>query len=468
MLVTKRQAVILLSVLFLLTCLTYFNRYPTGDDAWFAEQSYWLQKEGIIRSEFFRGILGWENQLLVSHKLFLAVGAVLINLFGFGLPTVQFVGLIPFCFILAGLVFYIQNDKKADRSYYLSLILIVVFSNRLLIKMSFENRPELLLAALGFWSFLCVRSEKNTFVKAAFAGFLGALALLCHLNGVIYLVAGCITYVSIRKYRQAILFSLVGGLTALTYFIDVIQAKDGFSIWLYQFRHDPATQSAFGLYSKLIVLLTFPKLFFESPEQAALSLLLIFILWHQRQLIKQLPFILKTYSILVVVAFWILTKNGSGTYLPLFMPFMFILIYELYARQPFTTWGLKLVLVIYFVIGIYGTVEIIYENFVFGNFPIAYKKLRKHIPQHSNGLVPLTFFFNEYEQYAHLVCHENFTYYSNRLSDLPGWANQHKVDFILMDYQYRREPFYPEPGTNQLPFYRLAFFDGRFAVYLKQ
>jgi hypothetical protein len=76
-LVIKKPA-ILLTIACCLATLTYIHRYPTGDDAWFAEQSYWLQKEGIIRSEFFTGVLGWDKHLLVSHKLFLGIGAVII------------------------------------------------------------------------------------------------------------------------------------------------------------------------------------------------------------------------------------------------------------------------------------------------------------------------------------------------------------------------------------------------------
>ena len=154
--------------------------------------------------------------------------------------------------------------------------------------------------------------------------------------------------------------------------------------------------------------------------------------------------------------------------MPLFMPFMFVLIYELFKLRPFNNWGLKLILLAYFIIGMYGTVEILYKNYTFGNFPTAYKNLRSHIPQRATGLVPLTFFFNEYEQYAHLLCHENFTYYANRQQDFPVWANKHNVDFILMDYTYRREAFYPEPGTNNLPFYTLTYYDGRFSVYTKK
>lgn len=468
----KKKLYLILSFLVLLTSLTYYNRFPTGDDAWFAEQSYWLQKDGIIRSEFFRGILGWEKQLLVSHKLFLGFGAVLIKLFGFGLPTVQFVGFIFFCIIILEIIFYIKKEKDVQTNYYLLLVLILVFSNRLLIKMSFENRPELMLSALGFGSFLYINSNRQRLSKSAIAGFLAALAMLAHLNGIIYLIAGFGTYLVKRGYKQAILFAVVGGLTASTYFIDVLSAKDGLSTWYYQFRHDPATQNAFGWYSKLIVIVTFPKLFFESPEQAALSILFIYILWSQRNFLNNINITLKTYSTLLLLSFWLITKHGSGTYMPLFMPFMFTIIYELYKVRPFINWQLKLVMAIYFIIGIYGTLEIIYQNTLLGNFPDAYKKLRNHIPAHTTGLVPLTFFFNEYEQYSHLLCHENFTYYKignqNPANALAKWAFEHKSDFILMDYKYRNEYFYPKPGTPILPFYKLTFFDGRFAVYQRQ
>lgn len=453
--------------LIVLVGLTYINRFPTGDDAWFAEQSYWFQKQGIIRSEFFRGILGWEKQILVSHKLFLIFGAGLIKIFGFGLPTVQLVGFVFFLVLLGELTSYIYQDTKENRTKYIILLLTLVFSNRLLIRLSFENRPELMVAALGFGSFLYVKSSQINLRKAAYAGLLAGMALLCHLNGVIYLIAGAISYLYGRRYKEFVLFSIIGGLTSLLYFVDVIQAQNGFSIWYYQFRHDPAVQQAFGWQSKLIVMLTYPKLFIESPEQAALTLLFIFMLWQQRKFIRQLPLILTIYSATLFVSFWIITKHGSGSYMPLFMPFMFILIYELYKRQPFINWGLRIVMLAYFIIGIYGTIEIIYKDYVLGSFPTAYKNLRSHIPKSSTGFVPLTFFFDEYEQYDRLLCHENFRDYSDSVNKLPDWAIDHQVNFMVMDYVYRPESFYPEPGTKKLGAYQLSYFDGRFAVYIK-
>ncbi|SOD95530.1 hypothetical protein [Spirosoma fluviale] len=465
MLFTPRFLVTILSVLFFLFLLTLWHRTPTGDDAWFAEQSYWLQKDGLIRSEFFRGTLGWENQLLVSHKLFLLFGAGLIKLFGFGLPTVQFVGLIPFVIILVEITAYIRQKNKLNPLYFIFLVLILIFSNRLLIRLSFENRPELMLAALGFGSFLCLKPGSHPLRSAALAGLLAGLAMLCHLNGVIYLIAGAGTYLYTRRFKEAVLFSIVGGLTLSGYFIDIVQAKDGFSIWYYQFRHDPATQTAFGWHSKLVVMLTFPKMFFESPEQAALSGLLVFMLWHQRRFIHQLPRLIKVYPIILLISFWIITKHGSGSYMPLFMPFMLVILYELYYSNPFMSWGLRSVLAAYFIIGLYGTVEIIYRNYALGSLPVAYQKLRPYIPGNATGLVPLTFFFDEYDQYPRLLCHENFINYSTQQDDLPVWANHHKADFILLDYVYRPEAFYPKPGTTTLPFYKLTYYDGRFAVY---
>jgi hypothetical protein len=47
----------LVPVLIILTLATFYHRFPTGDDAWFAEQSYWLSKSGIVRSNFFKGML---------------------------------------------------------------------------------------------------------------------------------------------------------------------------------------------------------------------------------------------------------------------------------------------------------------------------------------------------------------------------------------------------------------------------
>ncbi|QMW01948.1 hypothetical protein [Spirosoma foliorum] len=469
MIISQRVLSIFLVVLIFLTGLTYFYRNPTGDDAWFAEQSYWLHKDGIIRSEFFRGILGWEKQLFASHKLFLAFGALLFDLFGYHLPVIQFVGLIPFCVLIGELCFYIYQKEHRLNSWHLIFSLVLVFSNGLLVKMSFENRPELLVSALGFGSFLCIHQAKKNNMKIIAAAILAGMAMLCHLNGVIFLIAGFFVLVYQRYYKQAFLFAIAGGATGLLYFLDVFLATDGLARWYYQFSNDPATRDAFGWKSKLLVMLTYPEMFFESPEQAALTIVFVYILIKQRKFVKTLPKLVKTYSLTVLIAFWLITKDGAGTYMPIFMPFMFVFIYELYKSNSFKDVGFQFVLAVYFSIGLYGIIEIIYKNFSQEYLPVAYEKLRPYLPSKKSGLVPLTFFFNEYDRYSHLLSSENYVHNSTTTNDpsaqMAGWAHQHKADFILMDYQFRPEYFYPEPGKPSLPYYKLTYFDKRFAIY---
>jgi hypothetical protein len=462
----------LLCVLAGLTVGTYYHRSPGLDDAWIAEQAYWLAKDGVVRSEFFRGVLGWEKQLLVSHKLFLALNAGLMHLFGYSLPTLQFTGLIALLIMLAGLVTYLRKREGTSLPPYLLAVLILVFANRFLIRISFENRPDLLVAALGFWSFLSLNAGGNQVRNAGMAGFLAGLAMLCHLNGVIYLLTGAGLLLYGRQYRALLLFSVVGGVTGLTYFADILLADNGLAIWLYQFRHDPATEQTFGLNAKLMAMLTYPRLFFYTPEHAAISILFVFVLWQQRRFVRELPLNLKVYAALLFLSFWVITKAPSGLYLALFIPHMLLIIYELYKRRPFANTGLKMVLALYFIIGLYGTIELIYQNNSRDYLPTAYQRLRAHISPQETGLVPLTFFFNEYEQYAHLLGHNNFAYSSthsaNPADDLATWANTHKAGFILLDYTYNPESYYPTPGTKRLPFYTLSFFDGRFAIYKRQ
>ncbi|OIN59386.1 hypothetical protein [Arsenicibacter rosenii] len=458
--------------LLLLVCLaiaTYVFRNPSGDDAWFAEQSYWLNQTGIVRSNFFTGVLGWDTQLLVSHKLFLCVGAVLMSLFGNNLVAVQLSGLIFFLIMVAEIGSYVYKREQSWQSFYLLAILILIFSNRLLIRMSFENRPEMMLAALGFGSFLCLNGAQTKSLRTILAGILAGLAFLTHLNGTIYSFAGLALLLYQRDYKSAFLFSISTGLVSLCYFIDIFSANSGLPTWLYQFLHDPATQNAFGLWPKLLVFFTYPKMFFQPLEVLALSLVLLFVGYTQRKLIRTLPPKLSVYFLALTISFWLITKKNSGFYTLLFMPFMFILLYELYRLNPFRNRGLYVVLAAYFIIGLYGIVEIIYKNFSKPYLPEAYASLRTQIPAHAHGLVPLTFFFNDYARYDKLIAYESFLFQFNESERnkerLAAWAKAENLRFMLVDYKYDRADFVPDEKTTKLGDFRRTYTDGRFAVY---
>jgi len=70
-----------------------------------------------------------------------------------------------------------------------------------------------------------------------------------------------------------------------------------------------------------------------------------------------------------------------------------------------------------------------------------------------------------------LLTHENYKLYSGKKNMTAGkfgkWSFKSGADFILMDYDFNAESYFPAPGTAKIPFYHLAYFDGRFAVYSK-
>ncbi|SKC13885.1 hypothetical protein [Dyadobacter psychrophilus] len=467
----KTHLVGLLLFFVVITIATYINRFPTGDDAWFGEQSYWLEKEGIIRSEFFRGIVGWENQILVSHKLFLAFGAIVIHFFGYDLPILKISGLLFFVIMIGQIMYYINKSERTYKLYYALAIAILIFSNRLLIKMSFENRPEMMVAAFGFGSFLMLNFYNKNWLAALLSGILAGLAFLTHLNGCIYVIAGFACLCMLKAPLKTILSFLLGAaITCSLYFIDVFTAQNGLEMWWFQFRNDPATQASFDLYGKIIQLITYPRLFFQSPEQLALSVLVTYLLWTQRKLLNALPMFLKVYFPALVISFWLITKANAGMYLVLFIPFMLVLTYELYRLKPFTHRYFKWLLALYFVIGIFGSVQLIQKNITLGYLPKTYQSLEKILPRDKVGVVPLTFFFNEYDNFETLRTHENYKLYCHKVNMTPDgfgrWAKASNAGFILMDYQFNPEKFFPPISASNIENYHRTYFDGRFAVYL--
>ncbi|MCF0038731.1 hypothetical protein [Dyadobacter fanqingshengii] len=115
----KIHLVGLLLFFVVLTLSTYINRFPTGDDAWFGEQSYWLEKEGIIRSEFFKGIVG---RFLKVYSLALLVSFWLITKANAGMYLVLF---IPFMLILTYELYRLEPVRHNHLRWLLGLYFVI-------------------------------------------------------------------------------------------------------------------------------------------------------------------------------------------------------------------------------------------------------------------------------------------------------------------------------------------------------
>ena len=205
-------------ILFGALLFTCYYRAEHFDDAWFAEQSYWLVQDGWVRSELFRGQNGWEDRIYVFHKLFIYAGALVMRIAGFSLVASKL--LTTLCGVIAGCMIWHYNRRRGRQQQWLSVILY--FGCGTIIRYFNVNRPEIMCMMLGFGSYMSLDRPDGKPPKAKLAGGLAGLAALTHLNGLIYLFAGAIWLLVRIGWRPVILFILAGGLVLSLYFADAV------------------------------------------------------------------------------------------------------------------------------------------------------------------------------------------------------------------------------------------------------
>ena len=107
----KKLIYILLGSTILLFLYSLWQRIPDADDGWLGEHAYWLAKFGYVKSELMRGITEQEIRLLLHHKLFIALGALSIKLFGLNLYILKTISLL-FLLIFFRLFYWFTVQKQ--------------------------------------------------------------------------------------------------------------------------------------------------------------------------------------------------------------------------------------------------------------------------------------------------------------------------------------------------------------------
>ncbi|MBI3560944.1 MAG: hypothetical protein HY080_04420 [Gammaproteobacteria bacterium] len=224
-----------------LFCSTLYHRLITADDAWFAEQAYWVAKLGYLRSELFAGLLGYETHQWVYHKLHIWQGAAVVRLVGWSAYYFKAIAL-GYLVLFIGLSrYYVQRYHRATGTGIWGIFLALFLVNKLVVQFSFDYRPEIMMMCVGFAEYLLLRHGIDQHKTSAIivAALLAGINVLFHLNGTVFVIAGAVLLVANRRYALVGVFLGVAMLVSALYFLDV--ARHGaFEDWAYQFRHDPA------------------------------------------------------------------------------------------------------------------------------------------------------------------------------------------------------------------------------------
>ena len=306
-----------------------FTRDITLDDAYFAEQSYWFEKNGYVKSELFRGVLNWEERSFVYHKLHVWQGALLIKLAGWSPYYFKSLPILYLVFFIFLARLYFSGFITEDRIVY-CFFLFLLFIHTFISQYGFEFRPEIMIMTVGFASFLGIRGglvhNRSSFILLA--GIMAGAAALFHLNGLIFIIAGTGLLVFNKAYRPLLIFVIASSLSFSLYFLELIPG-DNLSQYIYQFRNDPAINKdrldALGWVFKIV---SAPKRHFSHVYEASFTILFLFALiinWKEIRKSTELKQIL-VYLLFLELTLSLISPGSKTMYLTYYIPYMLIVI----------------------------------------------------------------------------------------------------------------------------------------------
>ena len=392
----------------LLLVASFYQRVLHGDEAWIGEQAYWAAREGIVRSELFRGFLHAEVRQWVYHWLFVWQAAGVIRVVGWSVVSLKLIS-------LAYLAVFLLISYHHLRQYYfiapagLALFYALLLLNALVVEYSFVFRPEIMLMCLGFGSWILLERSVHLPTRrlgyAALAALLAGLAALTHFNGLIFIVAGTGLLLLRRRLRAAVLFGGVASLVFGLGFVDVL-VHDA---WAEYFRQlAPAIkQEPHQALPFLRQLFTEQKRFFHSPLEAVLALLVlaagVVLGLHRRQWSAPRFTDAVWYLLLLITALACLAPGKTTKYLVLYMPHLCLVVTTAFIRvgsRP--VWQFRLLaslLVLYVGVNVAYTGYLIsrHENRVTKNRALAHQLAAY---RHSRIVAPLELVFNQIDQFT--------------------------------------------------------------------
>lgn len=452
------------------------HRIEHFDDAWCAEQAYWLLKEGHVRSELFRGLNFWEDRLYVFHKAFVYAQAPVLWAFNFSVVGAKTT---PLLFAGAGLGLLLRYFRGRGEAQALAAALYLGCGT--LVLFGFDNRPETMVMAFGFASYLVLSRERLPAGRLVLAGALAGLAALAHLNGLVYVAAGALWLLWQRGWRPAAIFGVAGGLTTGLYLLDAL--LDGrLDRLVYQFVQDPVTAANQHLAAKLAVMADYHQTFFHSEGETFLTALLLLgllVLARRRATRPALSPALR-YLLLLLGLFWLLTKSDTAYYYLLFVPFFVVVFVEavLAAAPRLAPWQRTAVLgllALYPVGAGLRAYNLLRENRTYPDTEAENARLAAFmLVRGAKVIAPIDFFFGQIANYRiHSLSYYYFVEVRQYHGQLPlptffDLAARDTVRYVVTDQRHVNEVYYvPADAPVRVGPYRRVFQDAWHSVYVR-
>ncbi len=445
-------------IFFILFIISLWNRYIQIDENFFGEQAYWLIHEGIVKIKSMPGILNFDKEMLLYHKLFVWIAALIILIFDWSVYPLKIFILIMF--ILFFYVYYQYYKSNKNKISYEQIVIssVIIILTPAVIMQAFIFRPEIFVMTIGFCSYFFLdKYLRNNKIKDILLGSIFAgIAFLITPNGLLFSVAGGILLLFNKKFKIIPLYGIIIFSISIIFFIDVF--PDKLDILIYQFKNYPTHNFDDNYMSnsilnavvlKILNLLNEHKRFFWSERVAITSFMFLFslILFFKKLYKNHKSLII--YTISLIIALNVFGSHIAERYLIHYIPFMALIIaygiVELKNRLKYHF--VKIIFIISLFAAVYVTVlrySIIYswnKNYT----EIHHKILNKIDDKNANILVPWQFIYNEIDAY-NLISYKAFEYREDKLENkwtqeefLQIAAKELNIEYIVTDAVVRRK-----------------------------
>jgi 4-amino-4-deoxy-L-arabinose transferase-like glycosyltransferase len=236
------------------------------DEPWLAEQSYYLSRDGYVHSNFFRGIDRNDEYIVVYHRLFIQAQSRLFQLLGLELLSARLVSILAGTLLLILMALYGRRRLGFGVSTTLAAVLTLLLIPQWFLAFKIA-RPEMLVALLGFASFVSIERAgppPRSLLWAAAGGVLAGGAMLSHLYGSIFVAAGFIALLARRRFPEGAAFALAALLALAPYALDVARHRALFDA---QFHGQMVSQlTTFSLASPFVNLAKEHQRLFRMPQ----------------------------------------------------------------------------------------------------------------------------------------------------------------------------------------------------------
>lgn len=264
--------------LVILLLLAFVNQEIYVDEAWLGQQVYTLLTHGDVSSPFFQDLPPLDGAIVVYHKLLIWAAAGMSSVIGWGLYQLRIVPLL--CGLaLLGLVYWRLRRVSFVVAVMAVLILLVT---PLFYRFMILFRPEMMVALLGFVSFLSLERavDGKGVLWIILSGLLAGLTGSAHAAGLAFAGAGFISLLMQKRLTGALLFGLCAVIGFLPYLTGFFTDR---ALFLDQVLHNPlfGTDLSNTWLRAPLNVLEEHKRWFRKPEIIGLSVLFILSLFQK-------------------------------------------------------------------------------------------------------------------------------------------------------------------------------------------